>query len=306
MSKRISLIVLAVVLVLAMVIPSSTVFAAGSYKVKTAEATYASGKLTVTGEVDAGMLAVAVSVYDKDGNFVKLETGAVDSTNKYKVEFTLAEAPYTIKVADFDGGETISTDIGFKYIEEINLTLEAPKVGTEVKMVEVTDENGTYTDQQNKPVFKAEDGAKYTLWESGWVLGTSTSTDLPEGKNWYDTFEGTIESDKYYYAIMAVSADSGYKFKDGLTIKVNGEKPAELFGIYNNTNTDFIVKIKSVDETTTTTDDGKEDEIETATTPSTGDNITIFFVIFGIAAVATISVIVLNKKGTKTKKVSKH
>ena len=184
MSKKISIIVLTVILVLAMVIPSSTVFAASNLKVKTVEATQASGKVTVTGEVDAGMLAVAVSVYDKDGNFVKLETGSVNTNNKYEVILTLPEADYTIKVADFDGGEV-------------------------------------------------------------------TTKELKKDSSNENT----------------------------------------------NTNTNTVVDNTIATNTT---------ENEKANSPKTGDNITIFFVIFAVAAIGTLSVIVLNKKGSKAKRVSKH
>ena len=82
MSKRISLIILAVILVITMVIPSTKVYAANK-KVNTVEAVYESGKLTVSGSVEEGMLAVAVQVLDSDNNLVILETGSVDSNNKY-------------------------------------------------------------------------------------------------------------------------------------------------------------------------------------------------------------------------------
>ena len=108
MSKRISLIILAVIIMLVMVIPSNKVFAAGNKKVTSVNVSYENGKLTVSGEVEAGMLAVAVQVYDQNDQFVKLETGAVDSSNKYEVIFILPEGIYTVKVADFDGGEVVT------------------------------------------------------------------------------------------------------------------------------------------------------------------------------------------------------
>ena len=299
--KNIKLILTTIFIVIITLILSSSVYAG---TVTSVEAKKESGKITVSGTVDSSVYAVAIVVYS-GSNLEYMETANVNSDGTYSVELgkTFADGAYTVKVADYAGGEYVSKDVGYQEIEEINLTLEAPVVGTEIKMVEETDEYGVYTTQQNKPVVKAEDGAKYTVWMPTWLLGTSESTDIPEGKNWYDAFEGTVEADKYYYAVVSVSTDSGYKFKDGLTIKVNGEKPEELFGIYGNTSTDFIAKIKSVEKA----EDGKEKVTdETATTPKTGDNITIFFVIFAVAAIGTVSVIVLNKKGAKSRKVSKH
>ena len=104
--------------------------------------------------------------------------------------------------------------------------------------------------------------------------------------------------------VISVSADSGYRFKDGLKIKINGEDPAELFGIYGNTDTDFIVKIKSTEKAAETTTTDEDDTLDS--TPKTGDNITIFFVIFAIAAVGIVTVITLNRKTVKVKRSSKH
>ena len=104
MNKKISILIIALVVILAVIIPSNKVFAA-SKKVNSVEVTQANGKVTVSGTVESGMLAVAVQVLDSNGNLVKLETGAVDADNKYKVEIKLADGQYTIKVADYDGGE---------------------------------------------------------------------------------------------------------------------------------------------------------------------------------------------------------
>ena len=300
--KNIKLILTTIFIVIITIILSSSVYAG---TVTSIEATEESGKITVSGTVDSSVYAVAIVVYS-GSNLEYMETASVNADGTYSVELgtTFADGTYTVKVADYAGGEYVSKEVkSIEYIDEINLTVEAPEVGTEIKMVETTDEYGTYTTQQNKPVVKPEDGAKYTVWMPTWILGTSTSTDIPDGKNWYEAFEGTVEADKYYYAVLSVSTDSGYKFKDGLTIKVNGEKPEELFGIYNNTSTDFIAKIKAVEKT----EEAAEEEDNTLdSTPKTGDNITIFFVIFAVAAVGAIAVITLNRKTAKSKKSSKH
>lgn len=106
MSKKISLVVIAVILMLALIIPSSKVYAANK-KVNEVNAEQANGKITVSGTVEDGMLAVAVQVLDKDGKFVTLETGAVDANNKYSLLIEVPEGTYTVKVADYEGGTAV-------------------------------------------------------------------------------------------------------------------------------------------------------------------------------------------------------
>ena len=110
MCKKIVLVVIALALIIVMGSPSKRVFAANK-EIKTVDAIQENGKLIVSGEVEEGMLAVAVQVLDQNNNLVKLETGAVDSNNKYKVEITVPEGKYIIKVADYDGGNTITKNI---------------------------------------------------------------------------------------------------------------------------------------------------------------------------------------------------
>jgi hypothetical protein len=107
MSKKICLIVLALTLALVMVIPSSRVYAANK-KVNSLNVTQANGVLTVSGEVEDGMLAVAVQVLDSNQNLLEFRTGEVDSDNKYKVQIDLPEAEYIVKVADYDGGDVMA------------------------------------------------------------------------------------------------------------------------------------------------------------------------------------------------------
>lgn len=103
MSKKVSLIIIAVILMLALVIPSSKVYAANK-KVNEVNASQKNGKITVSGSVEDGMLAVAVQVLDSNGKLVKLETGAVNASNKYSLEIEVPEGTYTVKVADYEGG----------------------------------------------------------------------------------------------------------------------------------------------------------------------------------------------------------
>lgn len=106
MSKKVSFIIIAVILVLALVIPSNKVFAANK-KVNEVNATQANGIITVSGTVEEGMLAVAVQVVDSSDKLVKLETGAVDSSNKYNLTIEVPEGTYKVKVADYEGGDVV-------------------------------------------------------------------------------------------------------------------------------------------------------------------------------------------------------
>ena len=110
MSKKSIMLVLVAVLVLVMFVPSNKVLAVNNKKVISVNVKQENEELIVDGEVEEGMLAVAVQVYNQDNQLVKLKTGEVDSNNKYEVTFTLPKASYIIKVADFDGGEVVTKE----------------------------------------------------------------------------------------------------------------------------------------------------------------------------------------------------
>lgn len=63
-----------------------------------------SGVVTVSGTTEADMLAVAIIAYDKDNNLAAMKTSGVVS-DKYSDTIELKAGTYTIKVADYDGGE---------------------------------------------------------------------------------------------------------------------------------------------------------------------------------------------------------
>lgn len=111
MSKKISLIIiLALALILVMVIPSNRVYALNK-EVTSVNTAVENGKITVSGSVQDGMLAVAVQVFDEDDNLITIETGAIDSSNNYKVEIDVANGKYVVKVADYDGGQVVSKEV---------------------------------------------------------------------------------------------------------------------------------------------------------------------------------------------------
>ena len=63
-----------------------------------------SGVVTVSGTTEEDMLAVAIIVYDKDSKLVTMQTTSV-LDNKYSDTVKLSTGKYTVKVADYDGGE---------------------------------------------------------------------------------------------------------------------------------------------------------------------------------------------------------
>ena len=131
-------------------------------------------------------------------------------------------------------------------IKNVNINLTAPIVGKKVSVTQKTDpEYGfTYEEADKHPIATSNtDNIKVDF--TYWITGT-----YPEIGEGYDKlFDGTFEKDKYYYAEIGICADNNVTLSKDLTIKVNGEAPAEVFGIYsNNTETHFIAKIKAVEK----------------------------------------------------------
>lgn len=129
-----------------------------------------------------------------------------------------------------------------KGIKSVSITLEAPTVGNKVTSTLFGDENMGYYEQDNKPVATTSDNI--TVDETAWIKGTYPLV----GDDYMDYISTTFEKDKYYYAMISISAKDGYTLSNNLSIKVNGEAPAEVFAVYNNDNTYFIAKIKAVEE----------------------------------------------------------
>lgn len=225
-------------------------------EVTSIEATESGDTITVSGTVESGMLAVAVAVYDESGeDLIAVETTAVSSGNKFSCDIDVPSGTYVVKAADYDGGTFAQTVVKpVVTIDAINVTLEAPTVGDKVTTTEVDSEYK----QDKTPVVTAETGANYTIDSTMWISGTYTDA----GEDFEKPFSGTFESDKYYYAEIFVSAKTGYALSTDVAIKVNGEKPAEVFAVYDNGgNTFFIAKIKpqaASSEKTDTVEPGDE------------------------------------------------
>lgn len=288
-------------LILVLALSRVNVFA-GS--VLTVSATQEDGAITVSGTTEAGMQAVAIMVYDKAGTtLITMETAAVSDSNAYSHAIAIEEGDYVIKVADYDGGATVETTVTAAVkITAINVTLTAPTVGDKVTTTEVGDAGIGEMKQDNPPKVAAETGANYTIEDTMWITGT-----YPEiGDDFENPFSGTFVSDTYYYAEIFVSAKDGYAISDDVTIKVNGEAPAEVFPVYGGKNTFFIAKIKSTAATTaastsdaaTTTAAANDDSGKKS--PSTGDTAPIAAVmVFALLGAAGIIVVGSKKRMMK-------
>ena len=68
-------------------------------------------KLNVSGKAEEGTLAVEIMVYDASNNLVYMESTSVDSDNNFAKTFNVDGNEYTIKVADYDGGNYIEKKI---------------------------------------------------------------------------------------------------------------------------------------------------------------------------------------------------
>lgn len=68
-------------------------------------------KITVEGTTENGVLAIAVLVYNQD-ELIHMETCS-NNNNKYSCELskTFEEGNYTVKVADYDGGDYITKNV---------------------------------------------------------------------------------------------------------------------------------------------------------------------------------------------------
>lgn len=97
--------------------------------VLTINAAQSNGTISVSGTTDAGMLAVAISVYDKTGtNLIKLETTSV-SGGTFSHEIEIIEGEYQICVADYEGGECKTTTV--TVAAEEDETVGSPDTGYE-------------------------------------------------------------------------------------------------------------------------------------------------------------------------------
>ena len=283
MKKRIYLIIFIIALLIAIIIPANKVYALDK-EIYYLNAIEENGKITVTGYAEDGCLAVAIQVLDEDDNLVTLETVAVDEYNEYNAEIELPEGTYIVKVADYDGGETVSQVVKpVQYIDEVNIKLTPPKAGDKVELDEETLMPSLIPDVEG------EEEANYEIIFAYYSKGTEET----ESEEYIEPFEGTFEAKKDYYAIVALEANDNYLFADEVNIKVNGEDIEKLIGIYEK-DLDFIVKVKiEGEEEPAETVEEKENNMPN---PKTGDKIVFVVGILVIAIVGLIVTMKVNKK----------
>ena len=100
--------ILSLLIVLAIVI-APNVFAG---EIKTADASIdTNGKITVKGTTESSVIAVAVSIHDADGNFIKVVTGSVKDDDTFEVTADMEVKKYILKVADYHGGNFVEKEV---------------------------------------------------------------------------------------------------------------------------------------------------------------------------------------------------
>lgn len=262
------------------------VYAAEQPKVTKLTTSVTGKTIKYDGETETTSTAVMCKIYDSSNKELKKISSAV-SDSKFNGEFTV-EAPGTYKVscANYSGGtfkDATATVVAEKVkISTVNITLNAPIIGEEVTV--------SGNDQTNTPVASSEDNI--TIEGTSWIKGIYSEI----GDSYSDAFTGTFEADKYYYAGFEIAAKDGYTLDTNLSIKVNGEAPAEVFAVYNGQTTRFIAKIKAVEknETPSETKDEKSDS------PKTGDKFIMYVSLLSVGLIGCVAAaLIYNKKVKK-------
>lgn len=240
---------------------------AASYpRVSTLNVTSTDNTINYTGTMETGSHAVMCKLYNEDSEELDLLSSAVEN-NEFTGSFSnIEDGTYTVYCANYEGGEIKSEEVTVDtrtVITEINLTLTAPTVGTEVKKIT----NGEDEDQENRPTITIEEGANYEV-EGYWIKGTYAEL----GDGFEEFIDETIVADKDYYAGIIVEPKEGYKLSDTLTIKVNGEEPTETL-LSISEGADFISKIKSVEAPAPSSN------------PQTGDSILPYTILLTISSI---------------------
>lgn len=100
-------------------------------KILTVNATEQNGVISVKGTTEPGMLAVAISVYDKTGQTrVALRTTSVNDDNTFAYDIEIAEDTYQLCVADYNGGDCATVTVAVA-TEEEKEAIGSPDTGYE-------------------------------------------------------------------------------------------------------------------------------------------------------------------------------
>ncbi|MCR4925873.1 MAG: hypothetical protein K5917_06265 [Clostridiales bacterium] len=105
MKKKIRLlgVIFAIALTLAF-----TSMAVKAGEVSTVNVTAENNTITVSGDAADDVAAVTIQVYDETGsNLLAMKTTSVDDNNKYSQAIELANGTYTVKAANYSGGNFI-------------------------------------------------------------------------------------------------------------------------------------------------------------------------------------------------------
>ncbi|MDO5556654.1 MAG: LPXTG cell wall anchor domain-containing protein [Clostridia bacterium] len=110
--KNIKIIAVSLLTMFVLLMLSSSVFAGN---ISTVNATPSKNKVTVSGKANVDVLAVAILVYS-DENLIYMETCNVDNNQNYSCElnYSFADGTYSIRVADYNGGNYMNTTVTVK------------------------------------------------------------------------------------------------------------------------------------------------------------------------------------------------
>ena len=308
MKKLISMFLLVTALVLLLIIvPSNQVQAK---KIEEFDVEQENGKLAIEGTAENGTLAVAVMVYDEEDELVKMETTSVNSDNTFATEVEVEEGNYVVKVADYDGGEYLTKEVGVAGKEQYTVTGEGifltftDDEGHEFEAVIVDILKLTPAEREVLGIEDEEyEEAKKILEESIKEYGEMLAVYVIEisDENYDYTDGATIkikitDEMKNFNTFKLINMDENtYKAKDVVELKVDGEY---LVGKLPHLSV-YALAATNVEEETTT-EEAKTEE-KTAGNPTTGDNIVLFVGIFVAAAVGVVTIAIVNKKKTTKK-----
>ena len=196
-----------------------------------------------------------------------IRNGTVAQVDTYPINRTIVKVVNTSANVDMPDSLTPITSA--------DVTLEAPKAGDTVEETTVNYGYGDFTVQSLRPtVSTTTEGVEVAAY---WCKGLEELSD--------ESFYGTFEEGKDYYALIEFEAKEGYEltstFPDG--IKINGQAPDEVFAVYGGKFNMCVAKIKAVkEEVPPTEEEAEPEETETEETnteetakdnPKTGDNI---------------------------------
>ena len=154
MNKKIGLCLTIIALVLCMLIPVKSVYAAEK-KVTNLEVTQSNNKISVKGKTESGVLAVAIAVYNEKGTeLITMQTTSVNSDNEFSDTIAQKEGNYLIKVADYEGGPYAEESLTVKEEDKTEEKTETEEEKTE-QTTEESKTDETKTETENKETEKS-------------------------------------------------------------------------------------------------------------------------------------------------------